>query len=196
MEKLKTFQDLMSPDSRHEAFSVIDDISGHFRPLTLRDVYGSAASIELHDGVPEVIRSHFAVAQTLLVYSWFFYPFNVTAEFLAYVTLELALKERFKVEVTANGKRSFKALVKLAVTRGLVRDDGFTHIRGRSETLFADALEPRNQPLKSYTDILIDSLPYLRNELAHGSPMLHPNGAASVRISADFINQLFPKSAS
>ncbi|MFW5454618.1 hypothetical protein [Thioalkalivibrio sulfidiphilus] len=38
---------------------------------------------------------------------------------------------------------------------------------------------------------LIDVMPSLRNELAHGSPMLHNNALASLRICADFINQLF-----
>src|SRR6266446_10771504 len=130
MEELKKLSDVTGPDERQKAFAVIDSTSGQFRALTFLDVYQDTATITLHDGVPDVIRSHFATAQNLLVFSWFFYPFNVTAEFLAYVTVELALKELFKTEVRANGERSFKALVKLAVTRGLVRDEGFTHIRG------------------------------------------------------------------
>lgn len=170
---------------------VVDRASGQFRPLTFREIYEDAATITLHDGVPEVVRSHFAVAQNLLVYSWFFYPFNVTAQFLAYVTVELALKERFKPKEG----RSFKELVKLAVAEGLVKDEGFSHLRGRSEldqhTQQEIGLGP--QQIKSYAEILIDAMPYLRNALAHGSAMLHPGGASSVRICAEFINQLFPE---
>lgn len=32
----------------------------------------------------------------------------------------------------------------------------------------------------------------LRNHLAHGGQMLHPNSRATLRVTADLINQLFP----
>ncbi len=194
MEKLKAFDEVTQPDSRQEVFAVVERASGQFRPMTFRDVYEDAATITLHDGVPEVVRSHFAVAQNLLVYSWFFYPFNVTAQFLAYVTVELALKERFKPEE----RMSFKDLVKLAVAPGLVKDEGFSHLREPSEsdqhTEHEIGLGP--QEVKSYAEILIDAMPYLRNSLAHGSTMLHHSGALSVRICAEFINQLFLETSS
>jgi hypothetical protein len=182
------------PDERQKAFAVIDSTSGQFRALTCRDVYQNTATIRLHEGVPDVIRSHFATAQNLLVFSWFFYPFNVTAEFLAHVTVELALKERFKPE----RRQSFRDLVKLAVAQGLVKDEGFSRVRERSEP--DDSLDQVigvvPQQVTGYAEILIDTMPYLRNTLAHGSPMLHPNGASSVRLCAEFINQLFPRRSS
>lgn len=189
MEELKKLEEVLEPDKRQKHFAVINWEDGEHRPLTLEDIYQSAASIKLHDGVPEEIRSHFATAQNLLVYSWFFYPFNVTAEFLAFVTLEHALRNRFKPKK----ETSLKELVKRAVTEGLVRDEGFSHIQDRVEldTPFDEGFETFPQQVKKYVEILTESIPFLRNELAHGSPMLHPGGAFSVRLCAEFINQLF-----
>lgn len=194
MEELKKLDEITQPDERQKAFAVVNRISGQRRPLTLRDIYESASSIKLHDGVPEVIRNHFATAQNLLVYSWFFYPFNVAAHFLALVTVESALK----VCLNPKKRTSFKGLVKLAVGRGLVRDEGFSHIRQQSEFDGPREQDTRILPqqVKSYVETLADIMPYLRNELAHGSHMLHPNGASLVRICAEFINQLFPEKSS
>ena len=190
MEELKKLEEVLEPDKRQKHFAVINWEDGSDRPLTLEDIYRSASSIELHDAVPEKIRSHFATAQNLLVYSWFYYPFNVTAQFLAFVALEYALRERLKPE-----KRiSFKNLVRRAVQEGLVREEGFSHIRNgeEPERALQEELGIFPQRVKKYGEILIESIPFLRNELAHGSSMLHPGGVTSVRICAEFINQLFP----
>ena len=194
MEELKKFEEVTLPDERQKAFAVVNWESGTKRPLMLQDIYRNVSEIKLHDGIPEVVRTHFAAAQNLLVYSWFFYPFNVTAQFLAYVTVEFALKERFKPQK----KTSFRDLVKLAIEQGLVKDEGFSHIRERSELdeYIEQEVGIGAQDIKSYTETLIDTMPYLRNELAHGSPMLHPNGTSLVRICAEFINQLFPAKSS
>lgn len=188
MEVLKQLEEVLEPDGRQKLFAVIDHSSGEYRPLMLQDIYRSVASIKLHNGVPEEIRSHFATAQNLLVYSWFFYPFNVTAQFLAFATVELALKIRLKPK----RKASFKSLVRSAIEQGLVNDQGFSHIQYLDLNDFpGEEIAVMPKQTKSYVEILADSMPYLRNELAHGSPMLHPNGASSVRICAEFINQLF-----
>ena len=194
MEKLKKLDEITEPDERQKAFAVVNQISGECRSLTLKDLHENAVSIKLHDGVPEVIRNHFATAQNLLLYSWFFYPFNVTADFLALVTVEFALKERLKPII----RKSFKELVKQAVSDGLVKDEGFSHFRRYSE--FDDDMEEdmgmMSQQVKNYGDILVDVMPYLRNELAHGSGMLYPSGASLIRRCAEFINQLFSEKSS
>jgi hypothetical protein len=62
-----------------------------------------------------------------------------------------------------------------------VKNEGFSRVRERSEP--DDSLDQVigvvPQQVTSYTEILIDTMPYLRNNLAHGNPMLHPNGASS-----------------
>ena len=172
MEELKKLEEVLEPDKRQKHFAVINWENGEHRPLTLEDIYQSTADIKLHDGVPEEIRSHFVTAQNLLVYSWFFYPFNVTAEFLAFVTLEHALRNRFKPK----RETPLKELVKRAVTEGLVCDEAFSHIQDRVEldSPFDERFETFPQQVRKYVEILTESIPFLRNELAHGSPMLHP----------------------
>lgn len=191
MENLKPFSELAAPDVRQSSFVCLDSDLGTFRPLTSQDVYAHAQEIQLHSGVPEVIRSHFATALNLVAYSWFFYPFNVTAQFMAYVTVEFALRTRFPERPRA----PFKRLVERAIREGLVKDAGFSHLIA-PET---EALPPELQnafaqsPENAYVEVLIESMPYLRNELAHGTSLLHMHGAHSVQICADFINQLFER---
>lgn len=187
MEDLKKFDEITKPDSRQEYLDIVNDDTGEMRPLTLRDIYAGAASIELSDKVPENVRNHFSTARNLLVYSWFYYPFNVTAQFLAFVSVEMALKTKYKVK-----KGSFKELLKRAVDEGLVKNEGFTHIQQKDKDMpELPAVEMMSENVKSYAKILIEAIPFLRNELAHGSTMLHPDGASSVRISAELINQIF-----
>lgn len=174
METLKPLVDLTRPDDRASYWAVVDG-SGGVRQSTIQDVYDLVLSAHLHDSVPEAIRTHFSQAQNLAAYSWFHYPFNVTAQFLGFVTVEFALKSRL-------GRRaSFKRLIEIAVNEGLVRDEGFSNVESRSGKFDS-----------SYVHTLIEVMPRLRNDLAHGTAMLHNQGLASLKICADFINQLFP----
>lgn len=172
MESLKQLSELTEPDIRNLYFVVTDEASWA-RRLTLEDIHKEVSAIVLSESVPADIRSHFAQAQNLATYSWFHYPFNVTAQFMGFISVELALKQRF-------GKRdSFKNLIRKAVEGGLIQDEGFAISRHREVSS------------RRYVETLIEVMPDLRNELAHGSSMLHNNSVASLRICADFINQLF-----
>jgi len=188
MEKLKKLSEILHPDERQKHFGVLLD-NGNYQSLTLEYIYDNAESIKLHEGVPEEIRSHFATAQNFLVYSWFYYPFNVTAQFLAFVTLEYALRIRLE----AKKKIRFKKLVEMAVEKGLVKDSGFTHINNEDETekIIEKKLGVVTEEVKNYCETLVETIPYLRNEIAHGSRMLHNSGGFFVRICSEFINQLF-----
>lgn len=172
MESLKPINEVTEPDVRNTYF-VVRDATTETRKLTLADIHEAAGQIVLHNGVPEHIRNHFAQAQNLTVYSWFFYPFNVTAQFMAFVTVEFALKHRL------NSTASFTHLIRRAVGEGLIRDEGFAIARHGL---------PSEQ---KYVETLAEVMPKLRNELAHGSNMLHNNSLSSLRICAEFINQLY-----
>lgn len=75
-----------------------------------------AERANLHFGVPDDIRSHFAMAQKPLAYSWYCYPFNVAAELHAYISVEVALRTRLKASESA----TFKMLMGQALGRGLI----------------------------------------------------------------------------
>jgi len=194
MEELKKPSDIVKPDERQAFFSLVDPVTGRSRPLMLEDLYASAASINLHCGVPESIRSHFAGAKNLLVYAWYYYPFNVTARFISMVSIEYALRVRFG----ASPSTPLKHLVRKAVEEGLIRDEGFSHLDSVNDEGESVAESPARTSIPNrsrYVDRLIDLLPRLRNSLAHGTHMVHPHSARSVQIAADFINQLFVKPA-
>jgi hypothetical protein len=172
METLKNFAEITEPDERNRHFDVVDG-KGVARKLTLQDIHQSVSSISLHDSVPEDIRSHFAQAQNLAVYSWFQYQFNVTAQLMGFVTVEYALKRK------TGTKANFKRLIEQAIAEGWIQDDGFS------------IAKLRENPEGSYVEVLARVMPSLRNDLAHGTEMLHNNALSSLRICAEFINQLF-----
>ena len=172
MESLKPLAELTVPDERNLYFVVTEGSAGA-RRLCQEDIYAVVSEIALHAGVPESIRSHFSQAQNLAVYSWFHYPFHVTAQLLAFISVEFALKHRL------NSQAPFKRLITTAVEKGLIKDHGFAIAAHRE-----NATEP-------YVQTLIEVMPWLRNRLAHGASMLHNNSVSSLRICADFINQLY-----
>ena len=175
METLKDRHQLELPDQRN-FYLVVGESGGKARRLSLDDIHSEVSRIQLHDGVPECIRSHFAQAQNLAVYSWYYYPFNVTSQFMGFVSVEFALKQK------TDKKANFKNLIQEAVEKGWIVDEGFTIARHREGTFE-----------KSYVETLIEAMPKLRNDLAHGSEMLHNNCVASLLICAEFINQLFER---
>jgi len=91
MEELKKFEEILLPDERQKCFLSINSETGDYRQLTLKDFHLTAKSIELKEEVPDKVRSHFSTARNLLLYSWFYYPFNVTAQFLALFLFPMAL---------------------------------------------------------------------------------------------------------
>ncbi len=174
MESLKKLEEVSEPDERNLYFLVTES-SGHARKLTLKDIHEHVASIQLDPAVPDNIKSHFAQAQNLAVYSWYYYPFNVTSQFLGFVSVEYAL------QIKSGKDATFKELIQLAVREGWIKDNGFSIAKLREEGE------------KSYVETLVEVMPRLRNTLAHGSNMLHNNALSSLRICAEFINQLFRK---
>ena len=176
MEKLKKLEEITLPDVRNTCYVLINRETGERKPLSLEDVYKAVESVELHEGVPDDVRSQFNVARNLAIYTWFCYSFHQVSELKAFSTLEVALRVKF-----GKNKAGFKRLLTEAVNSGLVKDRGFRHIReGLKET-----------DSTSYVDRLPDIMPRFRNELAHGSSMLHPGSFMNLQICGDFINQLF-----
>lgn len=169
METLKAHNEITEPDERNSFF-----VDENLRPLTLERIHNEVSKITLNISVPDEIRNHFAQALNLAVYSWFHYQFHVTADFMCMVSVEYALK------VKSKKKSSFKQLIALAVNEGWITDDGFGVARRRKSSE------------RSYVQTLVEVLPALRNNYAHGSTTLHNDSLGSLGIAADFINQLFP----
>ncbi len=189
MEQLKAFNELTLPDERQSFFTQFDPTVGDFRPVRAEDTYARVETVRLHAGVPESVRNHFATAQNLIAYSWFYYPFNVTAELMAYVSVEFALTARYP----SNTRDSFKALLSRAVREGLVKSSAFSVAQAMERERQVRRVPTQEEvPRADYAAILVNVIPALRNSLAHGSNSLHMHGASAVRTCAELINQMFP----
>lgn len=190
MEELKPFAELNEPDARQHFFALRDPVSGKTRPLQAEDIYERAEGISLHAGVPEDIRSHFATAQNLLAYSWFYYPFNVTAELHGYVSVEFALKRKYPDYPRA----SFKTLLAKAISEGLVKSEGFTYGRNPARERYPPEINIPTEipPTRNYVEDVAEAMRSLRNSLAHGTATLHMKGGTVLLVCAELINQLFP----
>jgi hypothetical protein len=189
MESLKEYSEIFEPDPRQEAFMLLNEATGQMRRVALKDYHDEAKALELNVGVPEKVRYHFENARNLLVYSWFHYPFNSLAQFHAYIAVEAALRIK-----AGKPKGKFKTLLQEAIKNNWITDEGFTFGRARKATqpvhplIFNGAAMPDT---RSYCEVLMQSIPRLRNTFAHGEVFLHNSGAASMLICAELINQLF-----
>lgn len=193
--------ELTTPDRRSEMWGVIDPDTGEFRSIKIEDIHSRLEELELHEGVPEKVRTHFDTTRNLFLYAWFVWRFRAVAEWHASATLELALKIKTEGRV-----KYLPNLIDHAIRNGWVKNEGFSAwqsakqryeeqrifmkeilLRAKSESNRADD-DGFNY---DYVEILSKGLPYLRNEYAHGSNMLGPGIYHHLLTVSEFINQLF-----
>jgi len=177
-------------------FHIFDESMGDFREREIADIHGRLNEIQLAESVPEAIRNHFVTSKHLVLYSWFVYRFIPVAEFHAIASLEYALKLK-----TGKENWGLKRLLKYAVSEGWVQDNDFeihrkAQERNRAQSeLLKEHLNIEPQPTVpiegQYTSALIESLPHLRNDYAHGSNTLAPQGYLTLIICAEFINKIY-----
>lgn len=84
MEKLKSFNEINHPDFRSKVL----------RGDNIKEHYQRVQKFKLHTRVPDNIKSYFATAQNILLYTWYAFDLYPVAELRVLVTLELALQER------------------------------------------------------------------------------------------------------
>lgn len=191
-DTLKPFDQILEADSIWQAFVLRNRETGKTRKITLRDRYSAVETITLSSAVPESIRGHFDVARNLLLYSWFEYHFMPVAEMHAFSSVEYALRIK-----SGKPMMMLRQGLELAIKENWIKDSGFRHYSVRQEEFDGDEPATKNpdvDDVHAYCKILLDSLPYLRNTLAHGNTMIHPGGHRTVAICADLINQLFQSS--
>lgn len=216
-DALRTPEQASQADTRSEGFALIDATG--IRAVTLADRYEDIRSFELNPTVPHSIRVHFETAKNLYLYSWFVYRFFPVAEQHALTSLEFALRERLPPpKLTRNGKPRIEGLfdrLKRARELGLIRNEGLK-IRERAALRRARAryeyetteemirtgatvmvlddskIQPNEQDLShDWIGALIESLPEIRNDYAHGSKRLHSTMLQTFEIVSDLINQLY-----
>jgi hypothetical protein len=199
METLKSLAQVLQIDRRNLMFVDMDTL----KPPTLEEHHKQIAGITLNANVPEEVRSYFATVQNVCLYAWFAYDFYAVANLLCYTAIELALRQR--MPVARKDARSLQNLVEKAVSQGLLKDKGFSHVRRIRMNLARDLRFYRSLgggkvsrsaiPKINYAKTLLKTLAPVRNSLAH--PRLHailmPTEALSeLQLTAEIINQLFP----
>ena len=191
-------KEMLEPDRRHRAHVIFDDELGGFRPINMEDYYGPVERLAMSAGAPKEIRSQFDKARSAFRQSWFDYELTALAELQAYAVVEFALRMRLQEETGKHARWSLHRLLEEAVTRGWLRDSGFqtdpqARPPGEVEVGRADTEQPAASDPQAYCRGLIDALPQLRNDLAHGSPYLNfPEGAVfTIKLCAAIVNQLY-----
>jgi hypothetical protein len=144
------------------------------RLVDLEQLHRTVEAIELHEGVPEDIRGQFNVARNMGLYTYYFYALAPEVQLKTFTVIELALRRRAG---DPKGK-TLRPLLKLAVSSGWIQDSGFRHIEVPEST-------------NPYCRSLVEALPELRNDSAHGSTSLTPQMVWYLERCADLVNQLF-----
>lgn len=171
MENFKLFTDIECIDERHILLSLV---SGRIQDKVQR--YDSIKSIVLNNCVPDEIKSQFNVLRNLALYQYFCYSFSSLVQHQSFVVIEYALRIRFSYSAHAR----LKNILRKTIEDGFIKDSGFRHI---------DNPSPNNE----YSKSLIDIIPDMRNEFAHGTNQLTPQIMHYIQVCADFINQLYPE---
>ena len=204
-DPLRSLDDVFEPDSRHTLFI-----------CNLQAIHAELSTIELHRSVPVDVRQLFETAKNLTLYSWFVYRFHQVAELISFSALEMALRERYKIEHPDKKVPTLQRLLNHAKIKNWISDEKFPS-RYRKAKLFAEhgntmkimknvdlkkgeairfgapTEEDINLALKEMDLVegFTSSAAKLRNTLAHGSKMLHPNSISTLRTNSEVINQLF-----
>jgi len=220
-DRLRSLNHVTEPDPRNACFVSIDDETGHFSPLTIQGQHDDIATVVLHAGVPEDVAAQLETTKNLYLYAWFVYRFYPVAQHHALTCLELGLRTRFWGDIRAkavpcHGKKPMlRDLLQFAISTGAVTNQGFAawheivweRARYRVEQERFRRMVAENitsmvwdeslvrvtaeDESVDYVGILLDTIPKIRNDYAHGSTNLHNQGLHTIRIVAEIINQLF-----
>lgn len=188
MEDVKTKATLHTPDIRRTMILIINRKSGTERPLAFDDLEGRVSDIQIPPAAPEEIKDLLATAKNLLLYSWYYYPFSMSASLQAAAALEQAL--RLRLQATKRDTLSY--LLRDAVKKGLLTTAGFkrwTQWREAFSELHSEGAKPQNVNLAK---LLARTLPHFRNTLAHGNRFVDDSGFLHLDIVCEAIEQLYP----
>ena len=205
------------PDPRMLLAAIVE--AGKVRPYTLNDRFNAISRFELSAEVPKAIRIHFETAKNLYLYGWFVYRFHPVAELQALTSLEFALRERLAnsqpVSNVSARPPTLARLLRDALRRKLISNAAF-HSRqdwaverakarfrmekireisrlGLAEYQYDDSkVQPTEADLNyDWIADLVDAVPRIRNNYAHGSETLNPSVLRTFDIVCDLINQLY-----
>ena len=187
METIKTLQTIGDADIRRTLRVIINQTRGEERRFAFTDIEQRVADIYIPPSAPEDVRDLFVTAKNLLLYSWFYYPFSVTASLQASIAVERALK----IRLNAKPRDMLGKMLKQAVDQGLLKDEGFPRWKAYTEKFRVLHQLPAPDASPKLTDILLETFPPFRNTIAHGTPFLDDMGFHQLDIAVEVVAQLF-----
>ncbi|MDK9556106.1 hypothetical protein QQF73_00615 [Marinobacter sp. M216] len=196
-EHLRPLEDMQAPDPRWRAFGRIT--RNGVESISLERYAKPIQAIRLNNAVPESVVIHFETAKNLALFAWHVYRFVPVAELHAFISVELALREK-----TENRKAPFKKLLQRSINEGWLSNESFSQwqrvtehraLQHEEDVELAKVLdtEPPEEPKYwDYLAVLKEHIPYFRNTYAHGSTSISPWPYKALEDSAEIINQLYP----
>ena len=189
MEDFKAFEEITEADARMRSWALVDRVTGNARPYGLRDLHGAIAEIRLNPAVPAHVQMSFLTARHLALYAWFVYRFAEPSRLQAYASLEFALRDRLG-HSNDDKPPPLRNLLEKAVADGMFNERGIGDWPGHRQDLTVGGT--REYRSGDWIRSLPEFIAYFRNDLAHGSFTLNPDGALTLRLVAELINQLYP----
>jgi hypothetical protein len=190
MEEVKTKVTLHTPDIRRTMIVVINNKTGAQRPFSFADVEGRVSDIPIPPAAPEDVKDLLVTAKNLLLYSWYYFPFSMSASLQAAAALERAL--RLKLNATERDTLSF--LLREAVKKGHLTTAGFKRWTQWREAFAQLHSKGRKAEKANLAKLLSKTLPHFRNTLAHGNRFVDDSGFLHLDIVCEAIEQLYPTS--
>lgn len=209
-DPLKPLDQICEPDERQASFvATLDDNHQELKNITLNEV------------VPLDVRQLFETAKNLSLYSWFFYRFHQVAELISFSALEMALRKRYLAENPINPQSNQRPpalfqLMQYAKKEGWITNEGLSglyelarhnaeHKKMVEKMKIHDFEKEPSMPIDEPTEeeitealanldriqAIAENAHKIRNNLAHGSNMLHPNSISTLRTNAELINQIY-----
>lgn len=174
-------------DGRRTIFSISDRETGEMRRMAFADIELQVGDIPIPEAAPEEIRDLLVTAKNLLLYSWYYYPFSVTAALQAVIAVEGALKLRLN-----RPDDTLHTLLRDAIKQSIITEAGFPRWRSYVGAFQELHSLPRTHDKAELTKVLLKTFPPLRNTIAHGNRYLDDSGFQLLDIASEVIGQLFP----
>ena len=219
-EYLRPVENIFEPDPRNTWLVAFDSEKGGSRPIHVRDYYEAVAQFTLNSEVPEDIVVQFETVKNLYLYAWFVYRFFPVAEHQAFVCLELALRKKYENHITKeyyknSNRPHLRHFMRYAIDRGDIRNEGFRkwHKNAEHRAKFRYEIEKLDELKEKgldqieldysemeitdadrdwdYINSLLEYLPRLRNQYAHGTETLHNQVLGTIQVVSEIINQIY-----
>lgn len=102
-------------------------VNGKKEPITLEDLHNGIKNIQLNQNVPEEVKEIFEISKRLFIFGYFYYRFFTVSQHYAFLALESALRNKYKVLFGVDDKRlekiNLKEIIDKLAKEGIIPED-------------------------------------------------------------------------